>query len=297
MSPPSRSTLLSVSLTSRKLSTFAGSKPRWFVSKTWACQVVFGISLPISSAAFCPGPSGRLGFPTVGWVWHLTRSPLCVLPSGVRLVDSDPFRHVCQLYADNLVILAESHSHFQHALDVVHAWGLRWRVSFGIGPKSVMVFGPLRGRPGCSVHLGDVSPTSVPQYRYLGVPLSRVDLVIASSTKLAPGVVAKVCLSLSLSPDLSSLLASFPSSFGLEFVGDQHFSNSTSCPVVRAVIFLGGRVLLLSQLSTANLASAMHSSLPRTCILFVWSLGCHGQLFLSPCVFRFCSTVQGTWSH
>ena len=80
---------------------------------------------------------------------------------------------------------------------------------------------------------------------------------MASSTKLAPGVVAKVCLS--LSPHLSSLLASF---FGLEFVGDQHFSNSTSRSVAGAVIFLVAQRFSLSQLFTGNLASAMHSALP-----------------------------------
>ena len=87
-------------------------------------------------------------------------------------------------------------------------------------------------------------------------------VVIASSTKLAPGVVAKVCLS--LSPHLSSLLTSFPVRhlvWGSSVTTPQHFSNSTSRSVAGAVIFLGGPVLLLSQQFTGSLALAMHSAL------------------------------------
>ena len=35
----------------------------------------------------------------------------------------------------------------------VHAWGLRWRFTFCVDKSAVMVFGPLRGRVGSSVHL------------------------------------------------------------------------------------------------------------------------------------------------
>ena len=88
-------------------------------------------------------------------------------------------------------------------------------------------------------------------------------MVIASSTKLAPGVVAKVCLSLSL--HLSSLLTSFPVHhlvWSSSVTTPQHFSNSTSRSVAGAVIFLGGPVVLLSQQFTGSLALAMHSALP-----------------------------------
>ena len=61
-----RSTLLSLSLTLGKPSTLAGSKPHWFVSMTWASQVVFGISLPISSAALCPRSVWATGLPSHG---------------------------------------------------------------------------------------------------------------------------------------------------------------------------------------------------------------------------------------
>ena len=198
-----RSTLSLLSLTSGKPSTLAGSKPHWFVSMTWASQVVFGISVRLGDSASQPWvdsgvAQGRVLSPLLfNLLVDSLATSLRAAVAGVRLVDSDPFRHVCQLYADDLVLLAESQAHLQDALDVVHSWGLRWRFSFGIGPtkSAVVVFGPLRGRPDCSVHLGGVSLPLVPQYRYLGVTLTptlslgvltltwSALVVIASSTK------------------------------------------------------------------------------------------------------------------
>ena len=131
-----------------------------FVSMMCASQVVFGISLPTSSAALCPrsvlGDSasqpwvdsgvtqGRVLSPFLFnlLVDNLATSLRAAVP-GVRLVDSDPFRHVCQLCADDLVLLAESQAHLQDALDVVHTWCLCWRFSFGIGStnSAVLVLG------------------------------------------------------------------------------------------------------------------------------------------------------------
>ena len=93
---------------------------------------------------------------------------------GVSLAVSDSFRHVCQLYADDLVVLTASQVDLQLALDAVHAWGVRWRFSCGVGStnSATMVFGPLRGRPDCCVHPGGVPLPLVQQYRYLGVVLS-----------------------------------------------------------------------------------------------------------------------------
>ena len=41
------------------------------------------------------------------------------------------------LYADDLVVLAETQSDLQQALDAIGAWGERWRFSFGIGPEKL----------------------------------------------------------------------------------------------------------------------------------------------------------------
>ena len=104
----------------------------------------------------------------LGRLWHLLANFLCGTLSQVRLGDStsQPWvdsgvaqgRVLSPLLFNLLVdsLLAESQAHLQHALDVVHTWGLHWRFSFGISPtkSAVMVFGPL------------------PQYRYLGVTLT-----------------------------------------------------------------------------------------------------------------------------
>ena len=94
------------------------------------------------------------------------------------------------------------------ALDAVHAWGVRWRFSFGVGPtkSATVVFGPLRGCPDCCVHLGGVPLPLVQQCKYLGVVLSptpsrrpHVGLFcsrgIVSFTRPVPGALVKVSLS------------------------------------------------------------------------------------------------------
>ena len=70
------------------------------------------------------------------------------------------------LYADDLVVLADS---VQHALDAIGAWGARWRFSFGIGPDktAVLVVG-CRTR-NFNFTLNDVPVPVVPEYCYLGV--------------------------------------------------------------------------------------------------------------------------------
>ena len=75
-----------------------------------------------------------------------------------------------QLYADDLVVTAECQHDLQVALDAVSAWGHSWRFSFGIGPtkSAVMVFGPRRGVPPCSIFLSGQELPLVSEYPYLG---------------------------------------------------------------------------------------------------------------------------------
>ena len=193
---------------------------------------------------------------------------------GVRLVDPDPFRHVCQLCADDLVILAESQAHLQHPLDrrayvgsslAVLVWHWPHQVGgYGLrsSPRPPRLFRPSWGRLspfGATIHLG-VTLTPTLSLGVLTLTWSAL-VVIASSTKLALGVVAKVCLS--LSPHLSSLRPfQFVIWSGVRRRRFRSISNSTSRSVAGAVIFLGGPMLLLSQQYTGSLASAMHSALP-----------------------------------
>ena len=52
------------------------------------------------------------------------------------------------LYADDLVIFAESAAELQLALDAVALWGKQWRFPFGVCPeKSAPLCCPPRGAP------------------------------------------------------------------------------------------------------------------------------------------------------
>ena len=70
-------------------------------------------------------------------------------------------RLTCQLYADDLVILAESEADFQAAL-----WCHWGRFSFGVGPEkcAAMVFGPARSKLSCAVSLSGRLLEVVPSY-------------------------------------------------------------------------------------------------------------------------------------
>ena len=233
------------------------------------------------------GPRGRFGLSGIaqGRVIHPLlfnllfdsfAATLRAAVPGVRLVDSDPCRHVCQLHADGLVILAESQAGLRVALDAVHAWSVRWRFSFGVGPtkSATMVFCSLRDRPYCCVHLGGVPLPLVPQHRYLGVVLSptlswrpRVDLSvlvgIASSTRPVLGALVIVCLfpspRLCSSPTSSPALLSVWSSSVMIL---RLSSSSTSHSAVGVVIFVGGPLQLPSPQFTGNLVLVMHCGLP-----------------------------------
>ena len=60
----------------------------------------------------------------------LAASIRSVVP-GVRLVPSDACRHTCHFCADDVVLLSESQIDLQAGLDACHAWGIRWRFTFG----------------------------------------------------------------------------------------------------------------------------------------------------------------------
>ena len=185
--------------------------------------------------------------------------------SPCRLVDSDPFRDVCQLYADDLPpcgIPGPSSGCFGRRACV----GSSLAVLVWYWPHSLPLW---CHNTGTSVSLLPLLSLGVLTLTWSAL------VVIASSTKLAPGVVAKVCPS--LSPHLSSLLTSFP---------------------VRHLVSTSATQLLAPSLVppsswVAQCFSCRSSSLgvwhwrctppcSRTCILFVWSLVCHGPLFLSP---------------
>jgi len=90
--------------------------------------------------------------------------------AGIQLGGHAGPRLTALLYADDLVILSESKAELQAALDAVHAWGLRWRFQFGIGPEktAVMCVHPPRDL-GPELLLGSQRLPFVTEYKYLGV--------------------------------------------------------------------------------------------------------------------------------
>ena len=90
---------------------------------------------------------------------------------GVRLgLDPRAPRVSTLLYADDLVILAESHEELQQALAALAEWARLWRFSFspGVDKSAVMIF---RGRHSgmTPFSLGVAELPFVDSYRYLGV--------------------------------------------------------------------------------------------------------------------------------
>ena len=222
------STLLPRLLTSKRLLTPAGLKPLWFVSLMSVSRVVCGTCLQISFVAPCPRSvwvalsppwvdsgmaQGRILSPLLFnlLVDSLATTLRAAIP-GVPLVASDPFHHVCQHYADDLVFFTASQADLQVALDAVHAWGVRW---LSLLVSAVMTFGPLRSRPDCCVHLDGV-PLPLVGCCSLSHPflawISSLLALIDSSTRPIPGALVKV----------SSLLfvVNFHHQCSLQFIGD-----------------------------------------------------------------------------
>ena len=98
--------------------------------------------------------------------------------NGVKL-GPEPWapRITTLLYADDMVILAESPEELQRALDALSDWARRWRFSFSAGHEtSAVLVSHARHTNLPSFNLGGIPLPVVDSYRYLGV-------VIDSKTK------------------------------------------------------------------------------------------------------------------
>ncbi|CAE8629518.1 unnamed protein product [Polarella glacialis] len=74
------------------------------------------------------------------------------------------------LYADDIVLLAETAQELQDGLDVIAAWARRWRFTFSPGPEKsavMVVSGPMQ--PELDYRLGSTVVPYVEHYPYLGV--------------------------------------------------------------------------------------------------------------------------------
>ena len=108
-----------------------------------------------------------------------------------------------ELYADDLVVVADCKHDLQVSCDVVAAWARKWRFKFGVGPtkSAAMVFGQARLVPICAVTLaGFLShrfPSILPRrhshvFPHLGSPHSQTDC--ARQSPLRPVRVLNICL-------------------------------------------------------------------------------------------------------
>ena len=234
---------------------------------------------------------------------------------GVRLLPLSDFRFTCQLYADDLVILAESEYDLQLALTAATLWGQQWRFSFGMGPEksAAMVFGPARSRPSCSVFLSGQLLHVVSSYRYLGVVLtpslrwdahithliSRGDRLFAQSTSWAhsEGLPASFTHFLLTTYVLPS------ATFGAEFIGDCTRSLAQLDFAQRR----WGRHLLgwasgtpsASVLYELALPDSLRVSTGRALALFgrLHSLSSGTRMPLPATVFTLSLHTPGTWAH
>ena len=165
-------------------------------------------------------------------------------PSGVRFP--------CQLYADDVVLPADSVLDLQTALDAVSEWGRKWRFTFGISPtkSAVMIFGPRSRVPSCAVTLAGSLLPVVNEYTYLGVVLTpsltwlpHVRHLISRGNRLFAQCVAWCCSDRLSVHFAASLFRSYvlPSiSWGLEFC----LNSSPAVRLIDGALRRWGRHLL-----------------------------------------------------
>jgi hypothetical protein len=81
-------------------------------------------------------------------------------------------RLACLLYADDLVLIAETKEDLQKQLDAVHEFCRKWRVELNQGKTKVVVFGS-RGLQGVKLRCGEMEVEEAEEYKYLACYLRR----------------------------------------------------------------------------------------------------------------------------
>lgn len=79
----------------------------------------------------------------------------------------------CLLYADDIVLIAESKQNLQRMLDKVSEYAKKWRFELNPSKSQVVVFGKRQPPRTVKWRLGDNEIQQVSQYKYLGIELTR----------------------------------------------------------------------------------------------------------------------------
>lgn len=119
---------------------------------------------------------------------------------GVALGPENDAPHISILmYADDIVILAETPSELQAAFNAVSEWGRQSRFGFGIGLKksAVLCFHPPRSLPAPFVLSGTELPY-VDEYKYWGVVLDKKLMFAAHARHLVQRGEARMAQRLAL---------------------------------------------------------------------------------------------------
>ena len=227
-------------------------------------------------------------------------------PSGVRFS--------CQLYADDVVLPADSVLDLKAALEAVSEWGRKWRFTFGISPtkSAVMIFGPRSRVSPCAVTLAGSLLPVVNEYTYLGFVLTpsltwlpHVRHLISRGNRLLAQCVAWCCSDRLSVHFAASLFRSYvlPSiSWGLEFC----LNSSPAVRLIDGALRRWGRHLLGWPSGSPNAAvflelgwpDAQHLCTERLLSLF-------GRAFTMPrgercpllaLIFHTALSVPGSWA-
>ena len=135
------------------------------------------------------------------------------------------------LYADDLVILADTPEQLQRALDAAYQWARQWRFTFGVRPtkSAVLCVHPPRRMPP-PLRLGDDVIPYVTEYKYLGVRVHarlswrrHAELCVAAGERRMASAVTWASREHLPVTFTSSLVNSFvlgAASYGCEFLAD-----------------------------------------------------------------------------
>lgn len=138
-------------------------------------------------------------------------------------IDIDGCKVSILLYADDIVLIAESESDLQKMLDCVYNWSQKFKIRFNARKSNIVHFRKAsQPRTSCTFKLGNIELGVVNQYKYLGVILNEF---------LDYSVTAKV-LADSANRALGAIINKYKSINGLGYYTYTRMFQSGVCPIL-----------------------------------------------------------------